>query len=96
MLRRRQIVRIGEPRRHRGRHPEVGASAEAGKRRRQHPDDRERHAVDADRAADDGGIGRKASLPQPGADERDGMAARYRVFFGKKRAPEVWRHAQRA
>ncbi len=65
VLRRREVLRIGQTRRHRRRNPELGLAGQARETLRQDPDNRQRHVVDDNRAADTGGIARKLPLPQP-------------------------------
>ena len=80
VLRRREVLRVGQTRRHRRRNPQLGLAAQARESLRQDPDDRQRHVVDDDRAADAGGIARKLPPPQPPADHRHRLRARRRCL----------------
>src|SRR5207248_2404696 len=59
-----------------------------------HADNRLAITLDADRAADDGGVATEAIAPEIVGDDHDGTPARL-FIAGAERAAELWSHAER-
>ena len=95
LLRGREVLGVRQARGHRRRNPELGLAAQSREAVRQDADDRQRHLVDAKRAADDRPIAGEPPLPEPRADDRHGLCARHRVFFGAEDTACDRRHPQR-
>ena len=82
---------------HRHRHPHIGAAQRVDplKAAGRHTDDREALAVERDRLADDGLVGREASLPQRVAEDGDRVGAVDLVLLEEKVAAEGRLDAER-
>src|SRR5262245_39570895 len=63
-------------------------------RRLGHPNDRQRVAADADRTADDRGVGAERSLPHPIAQDHDRMSPWCDVIGWHERSPELRLYAE--
>jgi hypothetical protein len=95
VLRRGEVLGVGEARGHRRWNPELRLAAESREAVRQDADDGQRHVIDGHRLADDRGIGREAAAPEPRAEDRDRRGVDG-VFLGAERAAGERRDAERA
>ena len=89
-------LRIGDDaRRHHQRDEEIVAdvAVHAGKARRRHADDGERHAVDADGAAQHTAVGPELLLPHRPSEDDHGVTARHLILFRYERAADGRLHA---
>ncbi len=84
----RQDVRVDECAGHRHGNPDLGLAPEAREAFGQNADDRQRPAVDRDRAADNRRRPAEAALPETVGDQGDRVRARGSVFVGRERAAE--------
>ena len=77
----------------RERHPHLEVGLQEVEAARQHPDDRERLAVDEERLADDARVAAVAALPQPVGQDDDPVPARH-LLLGQEGAAHGRPHAE--
>src|SRR5262245_8221403 len=83
-----------EGRKRRQRHPDLSPSRKPTEPLGKDTDDRVRHTVEADRAANESGVGAEPSYPETVAHDRERSGAWPGCFLGRERAPDFGAEAQ--